>query len=314
MTTGLESVLVGIDVSKAELVIARNDTDQIEILSNNLTSIRRWLKSLPARAKVALEATGIYHRQVARLVHEAGHSLYLLDAYKLSHYRDGVGTRAKTDLADARLILRYLTRELDELKPWIPPHDAFYRVQSLMRRRAALVQTRVALSQSLQDIPELKQAARQLDQHIRRIEQMIAQRIKQALTEAGWHSDAQRCDAIEGVGPLTAMALANTFHRGRFKNSDAFIAYLGMDVKVRDSGTQRGRRKLTKKGDPELRRLLYNAAMAARKTSAWKGLYESYLTQGLQPIQALVKLARKLARIAFALMQNQTTYQLKKAA
>ena len=38
---------------------------------------------------------------------------------------------------------------------------------------------------------------------------------------------------------------------------------MGLDVRVRDSGTFRGRRKLTKKGDPEVRRLLYNAAMAA---------------------------------------------------
>lgn len=41
--------------------------------------------------------------------------------------------------------------------------------------------------------------------------------------------------------------------RGRFKTSDAFIAFLGMDVRVRDSGGYRGRRKLTKAGDPELR-------------------------------------------------------------
>lgn len=89
-----------------------------------------------------MEATGIYHRQLAKLAHEAGHPLYLLDAYKLSHYRDGVGTRAKTDLADARLILRYVVSELDELKRWVPPHDAFYRVQSLMRSRVALVQAK----------------------------------------------------------------------------------------------------------------------------------------------------------------------------
>ncbi|MEZ2744699.1 IS110 family transposase [Halopseudomonas bauzanensis] len=311
MAREVESILVGVDVSKAELVIARNDTDQIETIQNNVTAIRRWLKSIPSGSKVAMEATGIYHRQLARRAHEAGHELFLLDAYKLSHYRDGIGTRAKTDLADARLILRYLSRELDELKPWVPPHDAFYRVQSLMRRRAALVQTRVALSQSLKDLPGLKQVARQLDQHIHRIEQLIARRIKETLVEVGWYADAQRCDAIEGVGELTSMSLANTFHRGRFKSSDAFIAYLGMDVRVRDSGTQRGRRKLTKKGDPELRRLLYNAAMAARKTAAWKGLYDTYVSQGLKPIQALVKLARKLARIAFALMQNQAIYQPK---
>ncbi|WP_355661033.1 transposase [Halomonas salifodinae] len=37
---------------------------------------------------------------------------------------------------------------------------------------------------------------------------------------------------------------------------------------MRDSGTQRGRRKLTKQGDPEVRRLLYNAAMAAIRQPA----------------------------------------------
>ena len=35
---------------------------------------------------------------------------------------------------------------------------------------------------------------------------------------------------------------------------------MGMDVRVRESGQWRGRRKLTKKGDPEIRRLLFNAA------------------------------------------------------
>lgn len=313
MAMPVNPVLIGIDVSKAELVIARSDTEHVETIVNTAAAIKRWLKSLPGRSRVALEATGIYHRQLTTLAHETGHQLFLLDGYKLNHYRDGVGTRAKTDLADARLILRYLTRELDELTPWVPPHDAFYRVQSLMRRRASLVQTRVALSQSLQDLPELKQAAKQLDKHIRRMEQLISQHLKRALVEVGWYGDAQRCDAIEGIGELTSMALANTFHRGRFRNSDAFIAFIGMDVKVRDSGTQRGRRKLTKKGDPEVRRLLHNAAMSASRTAAWQGLYESYLAQGLQRIQALVKLARKLARIAFALMQNQTTYQPKTA-
>lgn len=70
-----------------------------------------------------------------------------------------------------------------------------------------------------------------------------------------------------------------------------------MNVRVRDSGKQVGRRKLTKKGAPELRRLLYNAAMAAPRTKAWKPLYQSYLAQGLKRRPALVKLARKLARI-----------------
>ena len=311
MAKPTESILVGIDVSKAELVIARSDSPDVSALPNNHRSIKKWLKSLSAGSKVALEATGTYHRELASLAHEAGHELYLLDGYRLSHYRNGVGARAKTDMADARLILRYLSNEMDALKPWQPPQEAYYRIQSLMRRRTVLVQTRVALSQSLAELPELSGPAKQIDAMIKRVEMLIVKRLKAALAEAGWWDDAKRCIAVEGIGDLTAIALANTFHRGVFKSSDAFIAYMGMDVRVRDSGKQVGRRKLTKKGDPELRRLLYNAAMAARRTKAWAQLYQTYLTQGLKPVQALVKLARKLARIAFALMKNQSTYQPK---
>lgn len=308
MAKPTESILVGIDVSKAELVVARSDSPDLEKLANTAGAIRRWLKALPAGSKVALEATGTYHRALATLAHQVGCELYLLDGYRLNRYRDGVGHRAKTDPADARLILRYLSKEQSELKPWVPPQEAFYRVQSLMRRRASLVQARVALSQSLSDVPELKSACKRLNQTLVDIEKRIERYLKEAMQKVGWWPDAKRCMAIEGIGDLTSVALANTFHRGTFKDSDAFVAYLGMDVRVRDSGKHVGRRKLTKKGDPELRRLLFNAAMSARRTKAWGRLYDTYLSQGLKTTQALVKLARKLARIAFALMKNQSTY------
>jgi transposase len=82
-----------------------------------------------------------------------------------------------------------------------------------------------------------------------------------------------------------------------------------MDVHVKDSGTKTGKRKLTKKGDSETRKLLYCAAMAARRSKRWAGAYQAYLDRELATTQALVILARKLVRIAFALMKNDTNYQ-----
>ena len=309
----VETVNVGIDVSKDELVIARSDSDRLEPLPNRLSSIRRWLKTLPEGTKIALESTGVYHRNVAELAHQQGHQLFMLDNYRLSKYRESIGERAKTDPNDAQLILRYLRNEYEDLKPWMPPPAAYTRIQALQRRRARLVQMRVALNQTLQDLPELRTSGRTLTKHLDRAELLIQKLLKDSLKEVGWWHQAKRCMAVEGIGELTAMALANTFHRGHFKNSDAFIAFMGMDVRVRDSGKKIGRRKLTKKGDPELRRLLYNAAMAARKTATWAGLYEQYRAQGLKPTEALIKLARKLARIAFALMKNETSYRSKTA-
>ncbi len=81
----------------------------------------------------------------------------------------------------------------------------------------------------------------------------------------GWKAEVQRCRAVPGVGPLTALALVALSHRGQFASADAFIAFMGMDIRVRQSGQWRGRCKLTKQGDPEVRRLLFNAAMQGRR-------------------------------------------------
>ncbi|MFJ4055433.1 IS110 family transposase, partial [Pseudomonas sp. NPDC089743] len=67
----------------------------------------------------------------------------------------------------------------------------------------------------------------------------------------------------------------------------------------------------TKRGCSEIRRLLHNAAMAASRSAAWKGVYEQYRNSGKATTQALVILARKLARVAFALMRNQDEYVTK---
>ncbi|MNJ69962.1 Transposase IS116/IS110/IS902 family protein [compost metagenome] len=80
-------------------------------------------------------------------------------------------------------------------------------------------------------------------------------------------------------------------------------------MRLKESGRYCGRRKLTKQGDPEIRRLLHNAAMAASRTSRWRDLYQGYLARGLKRTEALTILARKLARIAFALMTTQQPYR-----
>ncbi|HAL66497.1 MAG TPA: IS110 family transposase, partial [Pseudomonas sp.] len=53
-------------------------------------------------------------------------------------------------------------------------------------------------------------------------------------------------------------------------------------------------------------------AMAASRSAAWKELYEKQRTAGKATTQALVILARKLARVAFALMRNQDEYVTRK--
>ena len=110
----------------------------------------------------------------------------------------------------------------------------------------------------------------------------------------GW-AKQQRCRAIPGIGPLTAMAMVAAYHRGPFRSIDAFIAFMGMDVRVRESGQWRGQCKLTKKGDPELRRLLFNAAMQGRRNSLWEPYYLRLRARGMSTTES-ASMNRTLSR------------------
>lgn len=304
--------LIGVDVSKAELVICLDPKQPLLILANEARAIHQWFKTLPGNTHcLAVEATNTFHLELVMQAHKRGITVYVIDGFRLNRYRDSIGGRAKTDASDARLLWRYLDHEREDLRPWSPPSDGYVAIQRLLHRRSTLVKAKVALAQSLREFTELKSAANTLLRQLGRIDQLIQRQLCRLILRHGWQDEVTRCQGIEGVGPITAAALTMSFHRGPFCNSDAFIAFLGMDVRVRDSGKHTGRRRLTKRGDPELRRLLHLAAMRACRTLAWKAFYQRYLARGLTKTQALVILARKLARVTFSLLKNGTTYQPK---
>ena len=308
MAMRVEPIDVGIDVSKKTLAVAPEGEKVVEIV-NDAGSIRAWLKSLPQPARIGVEATGVYHVELVEQAHRAGHAVYVIDGYRLNRYRESIGGRAKTDASDARLLLRYLQREATDLRPWSPPPKGYRELQQLILRRARLIQSKTSLGQSLGGLTQLGPTRRALLRHIDQVDQLLKKRIRKVLRNQQWLQAARRIQAIEGIGDITAAALVMTFQRGAFGSSDAFIAFLGLDVRVRESGSYKGRRKLTKKGASELRRLLYMAAMTARRSPTWKAFYQRHLDRGLSKIQSLVALARKLARVAFAMLRNGSEYR-----
>ena len=308
MTQSQTNVTVGVDVSKSELDVFELETGQGYSIPNTLESIKSWLDHSRTPMRVAVEPTNRYHELVASSAHARGHEVYLVDPQRLTHYRQGVGQRVKADRQDAQLLARYLAREAGELRVWQPLSAAQQGFWRLLNRRATLVRAKVQLQHSLADLGTLQADVETL---LARIDKLLGKMDRVLLSRAerlGWGAQVQRCRAIPGVGPLTALALVGLYHRGQFTCADAFIAFMGMDVRVRESGQWRGRRKLTKKGDPEVRRLLFNAAMQGRRSPLWEPYYLRLRGRGLSTTAAFVALGRKLARVAFALIKNGTEF------
>ncbi|MBA4722695.1 MAG: transposase, partial [Alcanivorax sp.] len=105
---------IGIDAAKDNLVIHHQGLNQTLTIDNTPQAIRQWLATLPEGCDIAIEATSTYHMDLTERAHAKGHRVYVVDGYRLSHYRKGVGGRAKTDLADAQLLARHLHKEKDE--------------------------------------------------------------------------------------------------------------------------------------------------------------------------------------------------------
>ena len=300
-----KQAVYGVDVAKAELVIGRAETEELLHIANTPQGIATWLAQLPAGSWVAMEASGCYHQLLAHMAHAAGMVVYVLNPQRIKHYGRAVGNRGKTDRLDAQLIARYVLREHSKLRVWQPPAPGADALSRLLVRRQALVNARQMLEQSLSGLAELR-APRQafmasFKRMIAQVELLIRTEIARVPEMAALY---QRLISIVGIGPIVAAQLLAALTALRFTRANSFIAYTGLDPRPDDSGTRRGRRRLTKHGHGLLRRLLYNAGMAAARSKLFKPTYIQLRERGLHSTEAIVILARKLARIAFALYQS----------
>lgn len=306
MAKKVSEITLGCDVSKDELVIHCWESGETITLENHAQAIATWLKSLTGPARIAIEPTSNYHVQLVEQAYAQGLAVYLVNPRQLTHYRESVNLRHKSDPDDAWLLARFLYKEADNLRPFAPRSRAAQALWTLIKRRAVVIETQKQLQQSLQDTHIAHQAVlTEFNTLIHRIEQ----RIKTLIRQLGWLDDYRRCLSIPGIGPLNAAALVCVYHRAAFANADAFIAFLGLDIRRRDSGRFKGKRKLTKRGESELRRLLWCAAQPARSYQPFDQYYQAQIDKGHAKIAAKVALARKLARIAFALIHNKQSFQ-----
>jgi len=306
MAIAVSEITLGIDVAKDELVICDWDTEQLTTLINNPAEINAWLSTLCGPVRLAAEPTSSYHLELVEQAHARGMTVYLINPRQLLHYRMAIGERNKTDSADAWLLARYLARESASLRAFKPLCGKAQRLWALIKRRGVATVTQQTLQQSFRDV---QLPAKALFAEIRRVIARIDQHIRTLLRELHWWDDYQRCLSIPGVGPVNAAALTTTFHRGAFAGSDAFVAFIGFDVRLRESGKYKGQRKLSKCGEAEIRRLLFCAAQPARSYATFDSYYQQQLNKGLSKIAAKVILARKIARIAFSLLSNQQSFK-----
>lgn len=123
----------------------------------------------------------------------------------------------------------------------------------------------------------------------------------------------QRIGRIEGIGPITATALAAAIgDRSSFKNGRQFAAWLGLVPKQRSSGGKARLFGISKRGDRYLRTMLIHGARAVLGRSSGKtdarSQWVNRMRERRHPNVVAVALANKNARIVWSLLSREQSY------
>jgi len=302
--------MVGIDVSKDRLSVCQWDVSRgcVEAAwetSNTEAGVRELLAMTSAEEPLAVEPTGRYSELVVREAWAQGRRVLLAPPRAAKQFLASVAPRAKTDRLDAQGLAQYAASV--PLQPFVLKEARMEELSQLLNARKLLALSLAAYRQQagalgharalLQPVMEASTA------HIKELDRQLAALAKQ-------EPAVRQLQAVPGIGPLAAAALAVRLKTTPFAGYDQFVAYVGLDLRVVDSGQHRGRRRVSHHGDAELRRLLYLCAQASVRTkgSPFAQQYQRELAKGLAPTQALCAVARKLAKVAWALVRTGAPY------
>lgn len=116
--------------------------------------------------------------------------------------------------------------------------------------------------------------------------------------------------SMKGLGTVTVAGLigevADFTH---FDTQKELLKYAGLDLFEISSGKHRGQRRISKRGRPLMRKLLYFAALnTIRKGGIMHEHYQKHLAKGMLPNKALIAIARKLIGIMLAMVRTQSEY------
>jgi transposase len=310
--------MLGVDVSKATLATCLLDAGTRKALwqedyCNTLGGIHSLLKRTPQDVPIVLEPTGRYGHLVAQQAKAAGRQVLLAEPRRAKAFLRSVQSRAKTDRLDSVGLALFALSQ--PLPPYPLKSETAEEMDQLLSARKGIAAALARLEQQAKELPYAKEALREAVQALRQQRDRLDEKIEE-LTRAkepkgnSLAATTQRLLKVHGIGPVTAAALASRLCSRCFCHSDQFVAYIGLDIRVVQSGRKKGQRGLTKQGDAELRRLLFNCARAAilAKGSPFKAQFEREREKGLSRTAAHCAVARKLARLSWSLVRHGSTY------
>jgi len=313
MTT-TSDVYVGIDVGKAWLDVALWGSETAWRVSNDDDGVAKIMARVAEMEPqlIAVEATGGFEQLLVQSMLLNNLPVAVINPTRVRALAKATGKLAKTDVIDARLIAEYAFKIQPE--PLSPKEVNEIRLKALVTRRVQLVEMRVAEQNRLGTVQNSMQA--DIREHIEwltsRIEALEAQIDELVESVPELREKADRLDSIPGVGRITAVTVLVEMPELGQLDRQKIAALAGLAPFNRDSGHQRGKRRIFG-GRKGVRRVLYLACLSAKTHNpVIRSLFERLMKKGKIFKVSITACMRKMLTIMNAMTRDQVNWRAPK--
>jgi transposase len=274
----------------------------------------RWALYQANSARVCLEATGVYHLQLAlALDRHTAVELMVVNPCAARRFAQAHMVRAKTDAIDADGLLQYLQRMA--FRPWSAPRTELLHLQSLTHRVGQLdkevIRERSRLHAARRAGPHTRLVQKDIEAHITQLQKRLKQMRSQAYlvvnNDPQLADDARIVESAPGFAELsTTKLLAELSALPDDMKPAQWVAHAGLDPRPCESGSsQCYPRRISKQGNVRLRRVLFMPALVAIQRDAnVSAFYEKLLKKGKAKLQAITAVMRKLLHALWGMLHH----------
>lgn len=320
-------IAIGIDVSKDNLMFCKKYDNGKKLIFNiknkkkEIVQMAEEIKSEKFQGKIIVESTGRHHLLSATELSNSNLDVRVINPLIANKYIKSAVRKVKTDKRDSEVLAEIAIKE--ERLP--NRFDGDKNVLKL-KKKVSLIST---LDKQLQKLTatmnEFKKTGEELELKLTKNEKRIfkliellkkqkeelEKEVEKLSTESEYKKDvADRYNTIPGVSSYLA-SLATLFFKEEehSQNAKQWIAFVGLDISIRESGNWRGKGKMTKRGNGYLRKRLFQASWGAIMCEGqFKEYYNHLREKGKSYVESLIIISRKIVTIMFYLSKNKCNY------
>jgi transposase len=325
---------LGIDVSKDKLdcnLSYINELQEVKTkasrrFNNTQAGIRElivWFKrhwKEVAPLVVVMEATGVYHENVAYILDDIQVDLAVVLPNKSKKYMESLGYKSKNDTIDARGLAQMGAER--SLPLWQRPSKSIYMLRSLCREHVSLQDD---LTEIRNQIHAMDHAYMKNTRSYKRLEAKLKfikkqEKINKKDIEETIENDkelstkVENITAINGVGLISvATVIGETNGFAQVEKQGQLVSYAGYDVVEKQSGNRQGKTRISKKGNSHIRRVLHFPALNVVRygTEPFASFHQRLIDNGKLKMQAYTAVQKKLLVIMWALWRQNERFDPK---